>query len=188
MLLENNLVRVILGLIVGLAVIMYFNPPSTPCSAQIAVYTEALNSLKDPFSKAITNCNNHPEPGGCLKFFDILDKIESRFREVSTRECLTELSSEKTTRTWVTLSMETFTQLAWGAKPPLSYQYRNGWLELTQVVEFCRLKKHLEDIYGNDEWDKFATAVMADLPGASDLAQTDVWNRSLLSDLCQHPL
>jgi hypothetical protein len=188
MLHENSLIRVVLGLVVGLAVIMYFNPPSTPCSAQIEVYTEALKSLKDPFSLAITKCNENPEPGGCLKFFDLLEKIESHFKEVGTKECLTELINEKTTRTWVTLSMETFTQLAWGAKPPPSYQYRNGWLELTQIVEFCRLKKHLEDIYGNDEWDKFATAVMADLPGASDLSQTEVWNRSLLSDPCKHAL
>jgi hypothetical protein len=184
----NNVVRVVIGLVVGLAAIMYFNPPSTPCSAQIEVYVDALSKLKEPFSAAIMTCNEHPEPGGCLKFFDILDKLESHFKEVGTRECLSELNNEKTTKTWVTLSMQTLTQLAWGAKPPPSYQYRNGWLELVQIVEFCRLKKHLQDIFGNDEWDKFATSIMMDLPGASTLDQTDVWNRSLLSDPCQRPL
>jgi hypothetical protein len=180
-------VKVVIGLVIGLAIIIYFFPPSSPCSAQISVYNDAIKNLIKPFNKNMATCRQHPEPGGCVEFFDTLEKIESRFKEVNTQECRNELSKDASTRSWITLSMDLFTLLAWGAKPPPSYLYRNGWLELTQVVEFCRLRKHLEDIYGSNEWAKFVASTTADLPEASGLDENDVWNRSLMSDPCKYP-
>jgi len=186
---ENNVIRVVLGLAVGLAVIIYFNPPVTVCTAQIGVYSEAVKSLIKPFSKTLANCKEHPEPGGCVAFFDVLNKIEVRFNEVG-RQCQSELAKDAMTRSWISISMELYTLLAWGAKPPPSYLYRNGWLELTQVVEFCRLRHHLETIYGKEAWNGFVSGILPDLPGSAELAssQNEAWNRSLLSDPCNYPM
>lgn len=188
-LLQNSFVRVSLGLIVGLGVILYFYPPKTVCTEQIEVYTEAVRGLAKSASKALGVCKEHPEPGGCVGFFDALDKLEGRFNEVS-RQCQAELINEPLTKNWITTGMELFTLVAWGSHPPASYLYRNGWLELTQVVEFCRLRRHLETIYGKEAWTNFVNGILPDLPGAADLSnigQNEAWNRSLLSDPCQYP-
>jgi len=189
-LLQNNFIRVSLGLIIGLGIILYFNPPKTVCTEQIEVYTDAVKGLAKTASTALNVCKEHPEPGGCVGFFDTLGKLEIKINEVS-RQCQAELISDSMTRNWISTGMELFTLLAWGSHPPNSYLYRNGWLEPTQVVEFCKLRRHLETIYGKDAWANFVSGILTDLPGAGDLAaigQNEAWNRSLLSDPCQYPL
>jgi hypothetical protein len=185
---QNHTFKVAAGLIVGLAAIMYFDPPGTPCTAQVEVYREGLKGLTKNFGSSLRSCREHPEPGGCIEFFDVLSKIESRFNEVS-HQCQEELVHDTITQSWITTSMEVFTRVAWGSVPPASYIYRSGWLDSNQVLEFCRLKKHLETIYGEDVWASFVSGVLGDLPGSQAINSTnpnEAWNRSLLSDPCQY--
>ncbi len=189
-LLQNNFIKVTLGLLIGVIIIFFLDPPKTACTEQIELYTEGVKGLAKSASQALAVCKEHPEPGGCVAFFDTLNKLETKFNEV-TRQCQKDLSSEPLTRNWISTGMELFTLLAWGARPPESYLYRNGWLEISQVVEFCRLRNHLENIYGKEAWAGFVNNILPDLPGASQLSaigQNEAWNRSLLSDSCHYPL
>src|SRR5947209_7760738 len=126
-LLNNNTFRVGAGLVIGLILIMYFNPPHTPCQSQIEIYKQGLKSMAKVYKKAMDQCREHPEPGGCVNFFETINKMEGKFNEV-TRECQTELAGDTMTKSWISTSMELMARLAWGSKPPDSYIYRQGWL------------------------------------------------------------
>lgn len=182
---QNNTVRVTLGLIVGLAAIMYFNPPHTPCQSQREIYLEAIKPYQKPFVKNSNLCREHGDSGGCLGLFDTVNKLESKLSDVSLT-CQKELIDDKQTRLWMTNAMELFVRLAWGTKPPASYLYRNGWLEMSHLDTYCKLKKHLEDIYGDNTWTSLVNYLLSDLPGAQELGRDESWNRSILSDPCKY--
>jgi hypothetical protein len=56
---------------------------------------------------------------------------------------------------------------------------------VVQVALFCKLKKNLTAIYGEEAWDGFVNYLLADLPQATTLGRNESWARSLMSDRCQ---
>jgi hypothetical protein len=183
----NDLFRVLLGLGVGLAVIIYFNPPHTPCTSQMGVYSEGIKPLIKPFNKNLNLCKQFSEPGGCLPFFETVGRMTTKLKELG-NQCQAELEKDQRTEVWVTTAMEMFVRLAWGSKPPASYLQRGNWLEISQVAQFCQLKKYLIGIFGEGAWLEFVNLMLADLPGAAALGREGAWPRSLLSDSCKYSL
>jgi len=185
--LKDTRIQVGLLLIFSLMVIIYFNPPHTPCQSQIEIYTASVNAMGKNLDKAMKTCKEHTDPGGCMPFIELVNKLEAKYTEVG-HQCQPSLKSNGVTREWITVAMEILVKAAWGSQPPISISAKNGWLELTQVIEFCRLKQHLEMLYGKDYWNEFTNNMLSDFPGASSMNRNDAWNKSLLSDSCQYPL
>jgi hypothetical protein len=182
---NNHWVKVGAGLIIGLVAIMYMNPPHTPCQSQIEFYKKSIGPLFKPYQEKFKFCKEHADPGGCVPFFDVVGRLEVKLREVGS-QCQQDLTKDAQTKSFLTNTMEVFVRAAWGSKPPPSFQYRNGWLELSQVVQFCKLRKHLITIYGEDEWLGFINEMLGSLPEAQAIGRTEAWNRSLVSDPCKY--
>lgn len=183
-LLKQEWVRVSLVLIIGLGVIIYFNPPHTPCRAQVEIYTESITPLAKEFTKKYNSCKEYSDTGGCLAIFELIKKLENRLSTLGPT-CAKEVADESKTKGWLMTSIELFVRVAWGSKPPQSYLYRNNWLELSQIDTYCKLRRHVENIYGEGFWQGFVERMLKDLPGAAELGRTEAWNRSLVSEQCK---
>ena len=182
---QNELIKVVICLSLGLLAIVYFNPLHTPCQSQISLYNQSLKPLIKSFNRGSDLCHQHTDQGGCLPFLDATAKFEAKLRELG-NQCQADLASDSTTQGFLKKSMELIVRGAWGSKPPASYLYRNGWMELTHVVLYCRLRNDFIKIFGDEASTSFTNAVMGDLPGAEGLERNDVWARSLLSEPCKY--
>jgi hypothetical protein len=185
--LGNDYIKVLLGLVVGLGVIIYFNPPHTPCTSQMGVYSEGIKPLIKPFNKNLNLCKQFSDAGGCLPFFETVGKMSTKLKELG-NQCQAELSRDERTRVWLTTAMEIFVRVAWGTKPPESYIKRNNWLEMSHLAQFCQLRKFQTTIYGESAWLEFVNYMLSDLPGAAALGREGAWQRSILSDGCKYAL
>jgi hypothetical protein len=186
---QDMRVRVALGLIVGLVVIIYKNPPHTPCTSQIDDYGTAVLKMAGPFKSKLDECTSHPDAGGCVGFFEVVDRYEEKFNDVSL-QCKPELSGSPVYVKWISLAMEMYVRLAWGTATPPSSAVRNGWLEANQVAQFCRLRRNLETVFGQDAWGQFVKDIMPTLPGEPDSVShfgfNEVWTRTLMADTCNY--
>ncbi len=182
---KNELIRAGLGLTLGLLLIIYFNPPHTPCQSQRDDYNDALKPLIKLYNKSTLKCRDHSEPGGCLGLFETLNKMQGKLTELGS-QCLSELLKDEKTRSWLQGSAKLFVKLAWGSTAPQSYLYRQGWLELSQVTQYCRLRRSIIAIWSEDEWNGLLDETLSELPGNGELGRNETYNRSLLSDQCKY--
>ncbi|MCC6277053.1 MAG: hypothetical protein IT289_03950 [Oligoflexia bacterium] len=183
----SETLKVVVILLLGLFVIMYFNPPHTACTAELAQYQTSFGSLIGTFNSNRKLCTERPDPGGCFPFLESVSKIEQKVREVGS-QCLQELKKDANTGKFFDLAMEMIVKLAWGSQPPQNYLYRNGWLESSHIVLFCKLKKHQEAIFGEDSWNSLVETSLETLPGAAEVGRNEAWGRSILSDPCKYSL
>lgn len=177
--------KIISLLVIGLAAIVYFNPLHTACQSQLGIYTESLKPMIKTFKKNLELCKQRTEPGGCLPFFEVMTRIDSKINELG-GQCQEELHSDSNAKIILTSSMEMIVRGAWGSKPPASYLYKNGWLELSHIALYCKLRIHFEKIFGTESLNSFTNGLLTELPGAASLSRTEVWNRSLMSDPCKY--
>ena len=182
---ENHAIKVAAGLIIGLIAIMYFSPPHTPCQSRHDFYLDSIKPYQKTFGKKLGFCKEHAEQGGCFPLFEVAAKLESKLHEMGS-ECRSDIADDKLTKQWLGSSLELFVRVAWGSKPPSSYLNKNGWLELSQIVQYCKLRTQWELIYGQPAWSEFIDFMLSDLPGAVELGRNESWNRSILSDPCQY--
>ncbi len=180
----NETLKVIIGLLLGIAVIMFAMPPHSVCDSKKDAYTEEITPLGKQFAKLLSKCKEHTEPGGCVQLFELIRKLEDSLAQVGV-QCRPALSKDKLTLMWISSSMEIFARAAWGSKAPANRNARYGWLDLAQVGRFCKLKASMIEISGDDAWSGFVNQILGDLPGAADLGRDESWARSLLSDPCK---
>ncbi len=183
--LKNDGVRVFLGLVIGLAGIMYFNPPHTVCDSKKDVYFDSVKKQTKNFLKNLALCKEHTEMGGCLPFLSAVEKMLGYLDELGT-QCKPELIKDDMTHRWIQTSMEMMVRGAWGTRAPVSAQTKNGWLELSQLSTFCKLKKSLVEIYTDDAWMTFIESMLRDLPDAQTIGRNEAWARSILSNTCKY--
>jgi hypothetical protein len=184
---RNEYVRVMVLLIVGLIAIVYFNPLHTPCHSQVDQFDEEIKPLVKPFKKHLDLCKQRTDSGGCLPLFETLGKFEVKLRLLG-YQCQAELGGDANASGILSQSMELMVRAAWGAKPPASYVYKNGWLDSHDVALFCKFKNYYERIKGKEAVDAFVNRLLGDLPGSDQVGRTETWNRSILSDSCQYSL
>ncbi len=182
---ENNFIRVGLGLVIGLGFIIYMNPPYTPCDSQKEIFDKELNSYVEPYNKNLGLCKQLTGPGGCVGYFQMVEKIEKSIKDLGA-QCRPKLATDEKAQKFLSNALEVYTRVAWGTKAPASYLQRNGWLELSQNVQFCRIKKLYADVYGAEALSEIVNRLLGDLPQAAQVGRTEVWNRSLLSDPCRY--
>lgn len=181
---RNEGLKVFLGLVIGLGIIIYMNPPHTVCDSKKEAYVTSIMSYQKPFGQKLKQCQDHTDLGGCLAFFEVVGRLLENLDDVGA-QCRAKLHDDKSTRKWINTSMELIARAAWGTKAPVSYQQKNGWLDMNQVHTFCKLKKSLIEIYSEDAWLEFVNYILAELPQAPQLGRDQAWARSVISDPCK---
>ncbi|MBK9294967.1 MAG: hypothetical protein IPM57_11110 [Oligoflexia bacterium] len=183
--LKSERLKVALGLIIGLVLIMILNPPHTVCDSKIEVYSELIKKQIKPYSKAMALCKEHTELGGCLQFFEVAAKLNNYLDDVGP-QCREKLKSNTLTQQWLNGSIEMMVRAAWGSVPPTSSSNKQGWLQLSQMAFFCKLKKALVESFGEGAWVDMVNYLLNDLPKAKELGRNEAWARSIMSDPCNY--
>lgn len=162
----ESLPRFVLALIfvVGTTIFLYLSdPPKNICDTQL----ESVNNyLKDYFYDAREDgwsqnqnikdkyafCIRSNSLGGCSVFFERLLKLEKQMRKIPDNCSAHPLIGE--IKKWHFNGMDLMARVAWGdAKPEYPYE-RKGWLDEKNLAMFCRLKKQVRRLYGNEELTK----------------------------------
>lgn len=182
---QNEKIKIAVGLLAGLALIMIINPPHTICDSKIEIYSELIKKQIKPYTKAMALCKEHTELGGCLQFFEIVGKLYNYMDDVGP-QCKEKLGDDKLTAQWLKGAIEMIVRASWGSVPPASSSYKHGWLQVSQVALFCKLKKSLNESFGESEWTEMVNYLLNDLPKAKELGRNEAWARSVMSDPCQY--
>lgn len=178
----------------GTAIIIIKQPPHSVCDSQVEVVNkdQAQFLFKDPNSKSARTtryesmrdtCKATNNPGGCYELFQDLKGLLDEIASLGS-ECEVALGEQKPYHQVLTESADLMARLAWGDKPPESYNTKFGWLEEADVALFCRLHDRIGVMYGETAWDSLRESTMADLPGAKDLVRNQIWDLSLFSENC----
>ncbi len=182
---DNEIIRAGVVLVLGLLAIIFFNPPRTTCQAQTEILQDGTKKFSKEYKGKYDKCFADGTQGSCVGIFEVISKLIVKLGEV-TSNCLPEIGSDSATRGWINKSLSLYVKVAWGTVPPQSYVYRNGPLELSQIIDYCRLRRKYIEIYGDEAWVGFINSTLNDLPGAAPLGRVEAWQRSLVSDTCQY--
>lgn len=178
----------------GILFLVLVQPPHTICDSQIEVLNNNQRKFlfKDSKSKLVKTsrysrlreqCFNANNPGGCYELFREVKVLVLEIRNLS-EQCAKMVGDEMEYKRAMWDSVDLLVRLAWGRMPPASVGVKYGWLEVSDLTLYCRLKERIVDIYGQSEWDSFREKKMRDLPGAKDLARNQQWELSLFSENC----
>lgn len=179
----------------GILFIVLSQPPHSICDSQLTVIRDSQKHFlyKDPpKSKVIKTtkyetqrdrCRSTNSPGGCYELFHntkiLLEDLNSL-----TNECGTPAAGIPEVKRALWETVELLTELAWGEKPPVSYNAKYGWLDTADVTLFCKLKTRVVFVFGENSWVSFRERMMQELPGAKTLTRNQVWDMSLFSENC----
>lgn len=183
MLNNNPWLKIFLTLAIIVAALMYMNPPSNVCRGQIEIFQESTKNLSSNWKNALSRCQEDPSIGGCIEFFDFMGSFNKKLKEVP-KECAPELKDEPSVRGILPQATEMMVRAAWGSQAPKSISEKNGFLDLSHIAHFCRVKNNFLSIYGEESWNGLVNRLLNELPQAAQIGRTESWNRSILSDRC----
>jgi hypothetical protein len=186
---------VALVLSVGILFIVLSDPPRTVCDSQIEKFKEttseflSLDPLKKPnrkqtrFAKLVETCKSTNSSGGCYELFYSVKQMLKEAETLSP-ECRPKLAglTGYSATIWETASL--MSQIAWGAKPPVSVALKVGWFDPADLNLFCQLKESAIQVFGEARWNTFADGFFKTLPGAQEMDRNEAWQRMLLSLNC----
>lgn len=187
----------ILALIViagGIFLIVLADPPRSVCSSQLDVIktSQRLFLFKDPKSKMVKTtkfetlrdrCKVTNNPGGCYELFQAV-KILLQDLQTLTNECSSAAGGVAEIKRALWDTTDLLVRLAWGEKPPTSYNSKFGWLDTADISLYCNLKERAQIVFGDSAWNRYRDKMMKELPGASELPRNQVWDMSLFSENC----
>jgi hypothetical protein len=179
----------------GLVVIISSDPPKTICDAELQQFRIGVRGFlypnrdvkihKGKYFEEFDMCKQGVTPGACVGLFDGIRKMLDASSVVSER-CLATVGDDADFKNVIFSTTDLMVRKAWGADAaPVSVTLKNGWLNMSDVHLFCRLKKRIDDFYGEGTWDKYKEKYFTELPGAKALTRQVVWEKSLLSSRCQ---
>ncbi|QDK46501.1 MULTISPECIES: hypothetical protein [unclassified Bdellovibrio] len=208
-------VLVLGALIIGIAVVIGFQPPHTVCDTEEEALHDVLKGkLFATQVKKITTppsilrekeaCQLGNSAGSCYEYFSTLKAIADAVSKSSSK-CAKQLYDVKEVTVALNNGIELMARLAWGVKPPEpGSMERFGWLTDAEIATFCRLKSTFIRANGEEAWTELRNAVSAKLPGeevpqtpegtiatvtprkaSAVLTEVDIWNRSLFSVRCE---
>jgi hypothetical protein len=177
----------------GIALIVINSPPHTVCESQVEIVKKLQKKFlyKDDKSKIKTTkyerlrdtCKGSNNPGGCYEYFA---ELKNLLHDLGTMpsDCSGSINSIGPVKSALWESAELLVQLAWGEKPPTSYQGKFGWLEVADISLFCQLKSRIISFYGDPAWNSFREKISVELPGAQPMTRNQIWDMSLFSENC----
>lgn len=185
----------VLAIGAGMILIILSSPPHSVCDSQLEVFKESQKQFlyKPPSKKKIMNtteyerlrdrCKSTNTPGGCYELFQGVKILLEDLTTVAS-DCASDVGGIKEVKTALWEMADLLVRLAWGEKPPSSYQSKFGWLDTADITLFCKLRDHIVRAYGEPAWAAFREKTMSDLPGAKDMTRTQVWEFVLFSENC----
>lgn len=187
---------------IGIAFIILNDPPHSLCDSQIenflseqegflklrkgqstVVDQESGEKRKTVFEEAQFLCKRGYGPGGCLEFVMNLRKLRRQLDQVS-QECRKEVFQIPLVENTIWSSLDLFVKMAWGDKPPDGGFARRGWFEISEMTEYCQIKRLAQLYYGKEAWQSHREQWMREVPGADKLDRNQVWERILISENC----
>lgn len=178
----------------GILFIVISDPPHSVCDSQMeaVIKMQAGFLKKDPKSKTILTtkyerlrdqCKLTNNPGGCYELFQ---ELKTMIHDLATvpAECTSRIGSVPEFKKAMWESVELVIQLAWGEKPPESYNAKFGWLETADMSLYCQLKNRIVGVFGESQWNSFREKTLTALPGAQPLNRNQLWDMSLFSENC----
>lgn len=194
-----SLPRPVLGSVAvlgGIAFMLLADPPKTVCDTQFESYRERLahhifpknvsSSVKLPplIETQYRDCMRSNSPGGCYELFQ---GIKTWLRELRTitSGCGSEFGKIAPSKEWMSKSITLFVQIAWGDNPPETFRRKTGWLERSDIILYCGLKREYVRLFGTTEWTNLRESILQSLPGASKMDRLDRWEKTILSVACE---
>lgn len=186
------LVGILLG--GGTLLVVFLNPPYTVCDSQIEVFKASQIGFlyvnpKDKMIKTTQyellteRCKQTNSPGGCYELFLKLKQLLNDLDRVP-RECASDVTGLAEVQKALWKQMKLMVELAWGSKPPGSFNEKLGWLDPADLALYCRLKRSLEEFYGIEEFTGFRERMFKDLAGVAGIQRNQAWEMMLLSTNC----
>lgn len=177
----------------GLAGMMIYDPPKSTCDAEkdnfrvgmVGFFSAGQKSYvsEAPYFRMKENCLRGNGPGACLEFFTGLRKMLRQLSSVSP-QCLREIGDLREVKGGLKTGLDLMIRMAWGASPPSHANLKAGWFDGGDLNLFCNLKSTATQIFGAEAWKGFENSYFKDLPGATLLPRSEVWDKSLLSLQC----
>lgn len=198
----SSLPPLLLGSIVvvaGILFMVFADPPKTVCDSQFDSYRAQLNhyifpkemssNLKLPplIETHYRACLNSNSPGGCLEYIQGL-KNWWRYLKTISSSCGEEFDKIKPTKDWMVKTLTLFVEIAWGDEPPETFRKKTAWLEKSDLVVYCGIKREFVRFFGNQEWTNLREKIMQKLPGAVKMERVDMWEKTILSIACDQIL
>lgn len=164
--------------IIALALIIYSNPLKDGCDVQILNFTDNVKGylintktkskkLKIAEVEASKDfCKAGNSPGACENYFAALDRIAKAFVTFDDK-CIPQLSEDETFKSLqpqIKDGLKILALYAWGEKPPDGVASRTMIIAKNEIYTFCRLKKVLLDILGEDDFKSFRLSVYKEFP------------------------
>ena len=181
----------------GIAFIIFSDPPHTLCDAQVTNLKKVQNSFL--FKKSFSSddgfniskmeyfsdyCKKTNTSGGCYELFGLLKKLIIDLDNINS-ECNGVVGDVGIVKSAIWKNLDLMTKLAWGYKPPEGAFEKTGWLNSADMNLFCKLKRLAFKYYGREEWNQFREKTFKKLPGSDSLDRNRIWELSILSLNCQ---
>lgn len=200
-------------LVVASFLIIFLNPPHTPCDAQVAIVKERLkgrlfpgkgvkNPLPPAYVQQLETCKFTNSPGGCYELFFTMRLVARELLNLDF-SCNYTMGSIAEVRGSINSVLQLLVEIAWGEQPPEAGSVGRAWLEPTDLSLFC----HLKDLYvrynGPESFESLTNRVLKGLPGEAPvfdgstcvncefrkgalevLSREEVWARSIFALRC----
>ncbi len=175
----------ILVLSIGLAVIIYINPPHSICDAEVVVYEESLKGFITPgqavdgkkkrkvpprITQEKDQCREGNSSGACFDYFRDLKEMATRLSDRSS-ECLAPSFEVLDTQKIISDSVEIMVRIAWGDKTP-EPALRYAWLQEYEFNLFCRMQNLYQRALGDEAWEELQHKVLLKLPAEKIISTT----------------
>ena len=185
-------------LVGGVLLIVVSDPPHNICMAQLESFKEDVGEylfvnpawrrekkevFQSGFRKDIQYCRNSNSTGGCYEFFFNFKNMLRHLNTVSS-ECQASVGQLKEVREALWEILNLMVRIGWGGQPPKGIYDKYGWMDLSDMNLFCRIRYLSQELYPEKDWIEFRKQIMGELPGAESLNRQQIWELSLLSEDC----
>jgi hypothetical protein len=151
-------------------------------------------------------CQHGNSAGACYEYFNILKKLANDVL-LANSECVSELYEVSEVKQALNDGLEIMVRMAWGAHSPESPLEKNGWMQESELVTFCRIQRLTQNAIGTESYQEFKKKIIKKLPGTppansglasladpnaepplavSQMNEEEVLKRSLFSARCDY--
>ena len=172
-------------LVVGVLLVVLYNPPQSVCHLQLQAYKDKYNSFlfkKDSsFNVSVEDCKKNNTPGGCYTLFSHVHKLIQSFRTVDSR-CHADLTRTPEIKKSLFDAYKLFVAISWGEGPTDSLSNPLAWLSRNDVRTFCQVQNQVSHYYGESMITQLDRQVLDGLESAKDINVLKKF--SVLSESC----
>jgi len=155
--------------------VLLLNPPHTVCDTQkesliqkqagsLFANKKEKKSLPPVIGPTKLICQHGNSAGACYEYFNVLKKLANDIL-LANSECLPELYNLSEVKQAMNDGLEMMVRMAWGSRPPESPVEKNGWLQESELVTFCRIQRVTNAAIGAESYSQLKKKIIKKLPG-----------------------